>query len=162
MSVDAASLGTIPAPHGPGRRRTAGELEAIALEASRRFAQADADDVLAWAAVTFGDSLAVACSMAADTVVPHLTARHRPGVDVLFLQTGYHFPETIETLEALPLSAAVNIVEVLPVQGVSEQDAAFGPRLHDRDPSQCCALRKVEPINRELASYEEHAHIHII
>ena len=89
MSVDVATLGTVPAPHGPGRRRSAAELEAIALEASVRFADATADDVLAWAAEAFGDSLAVACSMAGDTVVPHLAARHRPGVDVLFLQTGY-------------------------------------------------------------------------
>ena len=154
MSVDVAALGTVPAPHGPGRRRSAAELEAIAREASVRLAHATADEVLAWAAETFGDSLAVACSMAGDTVVPHLAAKHRPGVDVLFLQTGYHFPETIGTRDALPLSADVTIVDVMPVQSVAEQDAAFGPRLHDRDPSQCCALRKVEPINRELASYE--------
>lgn len=154
MSVDVATLGTVPAPHGPGRRRSAAELEAIALEASVRFADATADDVLAWAAEAFGDSLAVACSMAGDTVVPHLAARHRPGVDVLFLQTGYHFPETIDVRDALPLSAEVTIVEVLPVQSVAEQDATFGARLHDRDASQCCALRKMEPINRELASYE--------
>lgn len=154
MSVDAATLGTVPAPHGPGRSRSAAELEAIAREASVRFADATADEVLAWASETFGDALAVACSMAGDTVVPHLAAKHRPGVDVLFLQTGYHFPETIGVRDALPLSAEVTIVEVLPVQSVAEQDATFGARLHDRDASQCCALRKVEPINRELASYE--------
>ena len=154
MSVDVATLGTVPAPHGPGRSRSAAELEAIAREASVRFADATADEVLAWASETFGDALAVACSMAGDTVVPHLAARHRPGVDVLFLQTGYHFPETIDVRDALPLSAEVTIVEVLPVQSVAEQDATFGARLHDRDASQCCALRKMEPINRELASYE--------
>ncbi|MBK7821858.1 MAG: sulfate adenylyltransferase subunit CysD [Tessaracoccus sp.] len=154
MSIDVAALGTVPAPHGPGRRRSAAELEAIAREAAVRFADATADEVLAWAATTFGDSLAVACSMAGDTVVPHLVAQHSPGVDVLFLQTGYHFPETIGTRDALPLSADVTIVDVLPVQSVAEQDATFGAKLHDRDPSQCCALRKMEPINRELASYE--------
>ena len=61
MSVDAATLGTVPAPHGPGRRRSAAELEAIAREASVRFADATADEVLAWASETFeGDALEAA------------------------------------------------------------------------------------------------------
>ena len=152
--VEPSALGVVPAPHGPGRRRSPAELEALAREASVRFADASADEVLAWASETFSDALAVACSMAADTVVPHLAARHRPGVDVLFLQTGYHFPETIGTRDALEATTDVTIVDVWPVQTVAEQDATFGEKLHDRDPRQCCGLRKVEPINRELASYE--------
>lgn len=143
-----------PAPHGPGRTRSADELRALALEAQARFADASAHDVARWAAETFGDALVVACSMAADTVVPHLVAQHAPGVDVLFLQTGYHFAETIGTRDALEHSVDVRIVDALPRLTVAQQDAEFGPRLHDRDPLQCCAMRKVEPINRELASYE--------
>lgn len=143
-----------PAPHGPGRSRTAAELEALARDASERFADADADTVLAWAAETFGDALAVACSMAGDTVVPHLAAQHAPGVDVLFLQTGYHFPETLGTRDALATSTNISLIEVLPITTVAQQDAEFGAALHDRNPTLCCAMRKVEPINRELASYE--------
>ncbi len=159
MSIEVDTVGTVPEPHGPGRRRSPAELEALARQASARFAPSPdtgggADEVLSWAADAFGDALVVACSLAADTVVPHLAARHRPGVDVLFLQTGYHFPETIGTRDALAATTDVTIVDVLPALSVPEQDARFGPRLHDRDPSQCCGLRKVEPINRELASYE--------
>lgn len=150
-----------PAPHGPGRVRTAAELEALVHEASARFAELEAtsatrgaDEVLAWAADTFGAHLAVACSMAGDTVVPHLVSRHAPGVDVLFLQTGYHFAETIGTADALADTLDVRLVEVMPALTVAEQDAAYGAKLHDRNPTQCCAIRKVEPINRELASYE--------
>ncbi|MFV0406671.1 MAG: phosphoadenylyl-sulfate reductase [Propioniciclava sp.] len=134
--------------------RSAAELEQLATEAGSRLATADAHTVLAWAAETFGDALAVACSMAGDTVVPHLAAQQAPGVDVLFLQTGYHFPETIGTRDALASSADITLVDVWPIQTVAEQDADYGSQLHDRDPARCCALRKVEPINRELASYE--------
>ncbi len=148
------SAPTIPAPHGPGRTRSAAELEALAREAAIRFADADAATVLAWAGETFGTSLAVACSMAGDTVVPHLAAQQIPGVDVLFLQTGYHFAETIGTRDALADTTAINLVEVLPALTIAEQDEQYGPKLHDRYPSTCCAIRKVEPINRELASYE--------
>ncbi|WP_232549904.1 phosphoadenylyl-sulfate reductase [Propioniciclava soli] len=143
-----------PAPHGPGRVRSAAELEALAREASERFADATADEVLAWAAETFGRNLAVACSMAGDTVVPHLVSRHAPGVDVLFLQTGYHFAETIGTRDAVADGLDVNLVDVMPAITVPEQDAEFGARLYERDATRCCAIRKVEPINRELASYE--------
>ena len=140
--------------HGPGRVRTAEELSALAASAAVALRDADADAVARWAAATFGDRLVVACSMAGDTVVPHLVARHAPGVDVLFLQTGYHFPETLGTRDALPLAADVTIVEALPRSSVAQQDAAHGPELWRRDPGLCCALRKVEPIERELAGYE--------
>ena len=143
-----------PRGHGPGRTRTAAELRALADEASERFADATADQVVAWASATFGRSLAVACSMAGDTVVPHLVAQASPGVDVLFLATGYHFPETLGTRDALAATVDARVVDVLPLRTVAEQDAERGPELYARDPAECCRLRKVEPIERELATYE--------
>ncbi len=140
--------------HGPGRTRTADELRALADEASVRFGEASADEVLAWAADTFGTALAVACSMASDTVVPHLVSRFQPGVDVLFLETGYHFVDTIGTRDELGYTVPVTIVDVRPAQTVAEQDATYSEKLYSRDPGLCCQLRKVDPINAELATYE--------
>lgn len=140
--------------HGPGRVRSADELRTLAEDARRRLADATAQEVVAWAGETFGRSLAVACSMAGDTVLPHLVSRVVPGVDVLFLQTGYHFAETIGTRDALAAVIEANVIDVLPVQTVAEQDAEYGPRLYERNPTLCCQLRKVDPINRELAGYE--------
>lgn len=140
--------------HGPGRTRSTAELRALAEQAAVDLADASADDVAAWAARTFPGSLAVACSMAGDTVLPHLVARHAPGVDVLFLETGYHFPETLGTRDALASVIDARIIDVLPERTVAEQDAEHGPRLHDRNPTLCCQLRKVDPINAELAGYE--------
>ncbi|MGB2977909.1 MAG: phosphoadenylyl-sulfate reductase, partial [Propionicimonas sp.] len=130
------------------------ELRALAEQAALDLADASADEVAAWAARTFPGSLAVACSMAGDTVLPHLVARHAPGVDVLFLETGYHFPETLGTRDALASAIDARIIDVLPERTVAEQDAEHGPRLHDRNPTLCCQLRKVDPINAELAGYE--------
>ena len=140
--------------HGPGRARTTEELQALAAAASERFADATAEEVVAWAGETFGSSLAVACSMAGDTVLPHLVAGVVPGVDVLFLDTGYHFPETIGTRDALAEVIDARIVNVLPKQTVAEQDAEYGAKLHDRNPTLCCQLRKVDPIDGELEGYE--------
>lgn len=143
-----------PAGHGPGRRRSEDELRAIAEEAGRRFADATAEEVLSWAAEEFGDALAVACSMAGDTVLPHLVSSLHPGVDVLFLETGYHFAETLGTRAEIATVLPVNVIDVLPRQTVAEQDAEYGKDLFARDPGRCCALRKVEPLGRELAGYE--------
>ena len=140
--------------HGPGRVRTTDELRSLAAAAAHHLADAPADALASWAAETFGARLVVACSMAADTVVPHLVSQHLPGVDVLFLQTGYHFPETLGTRDALAHVLDIRLVEALPQLTVAEQDELHGARLHDRDPLACCAMRKVEPINRELAGYE--------
>jgi sulfate adenylyltransferase subunit 2 len=135
-------------------RRSVAELRALVADAQARSADWTADDVAAWTAENFAGRVAVACSMAGDTVVPHLISQHLPGVDVLFLETGYHFPETIATRDALAAAAPLHIVDVLPKLTVVEQDAAHGARLHDRDAALCCQMRKVEPINASLAGYE--------
>lgn len=140
--------------HGPGRLRTPEELEQLARTGAATLRDADAEQVAAWAAQTFGGRLAVACSMAGDTVLPHLLSRFAPGVDVLFLDTGYHFAETIGTRDALAVTIQAAVIDVRPALSVAEQDAVHGPQLHQRDPALCCQMRKVEPIAAELSGYE--------
>ncbi len=114
---------------------------------------APATEVIAWVAANFATAeVAVACSMA-DAVLPAVVAEQLPGVDVLFLETGYHFAETHATRHEVASSLDVRIVDVLPERTVEEQDAEFGPRLHERDPGACCRLRKMEPLARALSGY---------
>lgn len=111
-----------------------------------------ARDLLRWAFATYGAGLTVASSMG-DEVLLHLAADAAPGIDVFFLDTGYHFAETIGTRDAMAAMLPLSLRTVLPEQTVAEQDAEFGPRLHDRDPDRCCAMRKVAPLNKALAGY---------
>ncbi|EME98397.1 phosphoadenylyl-sulfate reductase [Streptomyces mobaraensis NBRC 13819 = DSM 40847] len=134
-------------------RREQADLERLALSAGRDLEDAPAEEILRWAADTFGDRFCVTSSME-DAVVAHLASRVRPGVDVVFLDTGYHFPETIGTRDAVAAVMDVNVITLAPPQSVAEQDAAYGPALHDRDPDLCCALRKVEPLREGLAGYD--------
>ena len=129
------------------------DLRELVEEAAERLADATAEEVLAWAGQTFGSRLVVASSMG-DTVLVHLASRVLPGVDVLFLDTGYHFPETLQTRDRVAAAYDVNVRTMLPLRTVAQQDAEHGPRLHDRQPDQCCALRKVEPLERGLAPYD--------
>jgi len=114
---------------------------------------ATAEQLLAWTAETFGDRFIVASNMQ-DAVLVELAARARPGVDVLFLDTGYHFAETIGTRDAVETVYDVRIVNARPEHGVAEQDSLLGKDLFARDPNQCCALRKVVPLQNTLAGYD--------
>lgn len=105
---------------------------------------------LTWADETFGEGLTVASSMG-DEVLVHLVGTTLTGTDVFFLDTGYHFAETLGTRDAYDEMLPIRIRTILPLLTVAEQDAEHGPRLHDRDPNACCAMRKVEPLNRALS-----------
>ncbi|GHJ41047.1 phosphoadenylyl-sulfate reductase [Streptomyces sp. TS71-3] len=133
--------------------RATGELRELAERAGRDLEEASAAEILSWAAETFGGRLCVTSSME-DAVVAHLASRALPGIDVVFLDTGYHFPETIGTRDAVAAVLDVNVITLTPRQTVAEQDAQYGPRLHDRDPDLCCRLRKVQPLEEGLAGYD--------
>lgn len=124
----------------------------MARAAGERFEGAEPQAVLRWATDTFGDEFCIAASMA-DALLIDIASRVNPGVHVVFIDTGYHFPETIETSERIAKRYPIRLLPVLPVQSVAEQDATFGPRLHERDPDACCSLRKVEPLRRALNDY---------
>ncbi|MCM3847231.1 MULTISPECIES: phosphoadenylyl-sulfate reductase [Pseudonocardia] len=115
---------------------------------------ATAEQLLAWAAETFGDRLIVASNMQ-DAVLVDLAQRARPDVDVLFLETGYHFAETIGTRDAVDaVYPRLRIVNAQADQTVAEQDAEYGKDLFAREPDRCCALRKVVPLERTLSGYD--------
>ena len=139
-------------------------LRDLAVEAQARFAALEEDaqtpaariqlavDVLRWAAQTFGAGLTVASSMGDEALV-HLVGTAIPDTDVFFLDTGYHFAETLGTRDAYAAMLPIRLRTILPLLTVAEQDAQHGPALHDRDPDACCAQRKVEPLNRALSGY---------
>ncbi|PJJ44025.1 phosphoadenosine phosphosulfate reductase [Glutamicibacter mysorens] len=138
----------------PVRTRSEAELRRIAkLGADELGWEATAEQVVAFAAEHLGaDEVAVACSMA-DAVLPHLVAAQLPKVDVLFLETGYHFAETRVTRDEVARTLDVNVVDVLPQLSVAEQDEKFGKDLFSRDPAACCQLRKMDPLTRSLSGY---------
>ncbi|RZS31455.1 phosphoadenosine phosphosulfate reductase [Herbihabitans rhizosphaerae] len=132
---------------------TVDDLKSVAEAASAALANATATEALAWTAHTFGDSFIVASNMQ-DAVLIDLAAQAKPDVDVLFLQTGYHFAETIGTRDAVEaVYPSVRIVNAEAEQSVADQEAEFG-LLNKTDPGRCCHLRKVVPLQRTLAKYD--------
>ncbi|WP_104118558.1 phosphoadenylyl-sulfate reductase [Arthrobacter sp. B1805] len=138
-----------------GHDRTSEELRALALQGNEELGwDSPANDVVAWVAREFGVAATAVASSMADAVLPHLVSQQLPGVDVLFLETGYHFPETLATRNEVAGSLDVNLVDVLPALTVEEQDRRYGRDLFGTDPAWCCALRKMDPLKNALAGYD--------
>jgi phosphoadenosine phosphosulfate reductase len=108
---------------------------------SEGFETAPASAVIRWAVETFGDSLALAASFE-DIVLIDLATRLAPGVEVVFLDTEAHFPETLSFVEDVRARYGLNLTITRP-----GPDAAAFPC----GTEQCCRFRKVEPLRRALA-----------
>ena len=124
---------------------------AFAAQADEVLEGADPLTVLGWAGRAFGRDLAVTAAMG-DTVLAHLASRAVPGVHVLFIDTGYHFAETIGTLDAVRASYPVRVLSIRPKRSLADHEAEHGV-LHRTDPDACCALRKVAPLEGALRGY---------
>ncbi len=129
------------------------ELRETAVIAGPELELAPAEAIIEWAVETFADRFCVTSSMG-DAVLAHLASTVAPGVDVVFLDTGYHFVETLGTRDAVAATLPVNLVTLSPVISVRQQDERYGADLWSRDPDRCCELRKVQPLAAGLADYD--------
>lgn len=90
---------------------------------------------------------------AEDVIVLHMVRATLPQIPVLFLETGYHFPETLAYRDRIAAKWNLNLINVLPELTVAQQESQFGI-LNQTAPDRCCGMRKVEPLFRSLAPYD--------
>lgn len=96
----------------------------------------------------------VTCSFQTECMaLVHLVTRQRPDIPVLFLDTGYHFPETYEYRDRMSSMFNLNLVNLRPRITVAEQEGQFGI-LYQSAPDRCCGIRKVEPLFAGLDPYD--------
>ena len=131
---------------------TESALRDLARRGAAELDGAGARELLAWTDEHFGSGYVVASNMQ-DAVLIDLASKVRPGVDVLFLDTGYHFAETIGTRDAVASVYDITVVNVTPEHSVADQDLLMGTNLFERDPGECCRLRKVVPLRSALRNY---------
>ena len=127
------------------------DVEQLADEFETRSSQ----DLLAWAVDRFEGSIMLTCSwqMQSSVLIDML---HQLGANirVVELDTGLLFPETYETRERLVAKYDLELERIDPRETVEEQAESEGPDLWRRDPDRCCALRKVEPLERALVGMD--------
>lgn len=126
--------------------------EAVVADLNARFEEAHPREILRWALRESGlDRVAIASAFQADgTAVIHMAVHIRPDVPVLFLETGFHFAETLQFKRKLTESLGLNAIELRGDYTPESQARTFGERLYERDPDRCCELNKVIPFTRAL------------
>ncbi|WP_129662628.1 phosphoadenylyl-sulfate reductase [Phytoactinopolyspora endophytica] len=127
------------------------QLHSMATAAGHELEDASATDVVRWAQETFGDAFVLTASMA-DGVLCHVASQAVPGIRVLFLDTGYHFAETMGTRDAIASAYDIQVETVGHPLTVPEHEASYG-KLYESYPDLCCAMRKVFPLDRALRPY---------
>ncbi|ANE04963.1 phosphoadenylyl-sulfate reductase [Corynebacterium crudilactis] len=113
---------------------------------------ASAQEILEWTAEHAPGAIAVTLSME-NTVLAELASRHLPEADFLFLDTGYHFKETLEVARDVDARYSQTLVTALPILKRTEQDSIYGLNLYRNNPTACCRMRKVEPLAASLSPY---------
>jgi len=111
-------------------------------------------DIILWAVEEFGvENVALLSSMQrSGSYLTYLLSINAPAVDIIFVDTGYHFPETLETRERLIARYKANIITVEPSQSPEEQTRKYARELWKTDPDYklCCDLRKTQPFLRAV------------
>lgn len=130
------------------------EKERLIADAAGRFEHAPVEDLLAFAVDTF-PSIVLACSFGAeDVVLVSMLQQIRPGTDIFYLDTDFHFQETYETRDRLADQYGIQFIQVKPELTPEEQAKQYGDELWKRDPNLCCNLRKVAPLTKVLGKYD--------
>ena len=109
---------------------------------SRDFESWSAEKIIEWAVESFAPHLALTASMT-DAVLIDLATRVDPAIEVVFIDTGYHFPETLATVERVRQHYGLN----LRMMTVALQDEP----LWRADPENCCSAVKVGQLDRALS-----------
>lgn len=128
----------------PGRAVVDADLDVDAL--AQHFAEAPAERVVGWAVARFGAELCLASSMS-DAVLIDVVTRIDPDIQVVFLDTGFHFAETLATLRRVMVRYRLRVTVCRPEPG----PAGPAPDVWAHGPEACCAARKIQPLDRLLA-----------
>ncbi|WP_297008990.1 phosphoadenylyl-sulfate reductase [uncultured Corynebacterium sp.] len=112
-----------------------------------------AEEILDWVDEHVTGTVAVTMSMQ-DTVLAELAQGRVHDAELVFLDTGYHFDETIDVAREVDERYSLPLKTVEPVLSVEDQDREYGANLYRSNPTACCRMRKVEPLARMLNPYE--------
>ncbi len=113
------------------------------------FNQAPPEEILKWCGKNLSGEIAMTSSLQISGMVI-LDLLHKAGIDipVYFIDTGFHFPETLDFKEKVEKHYDISINTIRPEHSKDKFERMFGKELHDRDPDFCCQKNKIEPQNR--------------
>lgn len=112
------------------------------------------ESILQWSRTVFGEDMAATSSFQTQSVpLLHMISLCIPGIPIYFLETGFHFPETLRFLDDLQKRFNLNIQLVEPRMGHQQFRYEHG-ELHRGNPDLCCYINKVEPLREVQKNYK--------
>lgn len=158
-SVTDAMAGRRPAEDDRFRAANDADAEAefvqhLAAEAAEQLEGKPADRVLTWAAAVVPRFVVTSSFGAESAVLLHMLSSVAPRVPAIFLDTGFHFDETLDYRKRLADELGLTVLDIRPDLSVDQQAERYGPELYRTDPDACCAMRKTIPLRRALANYD--------
>jgi phosphoadenosine phosphosulfate reductase len=119
---------------------------------SERLGDAEPQQILEWTWATFASEAILTCSFQHDGVVlAHMLRQIAPQVPVVFINTGFHFAETLAYRDRIVRDFPIeHFVELEPTMPRAEFARTHGLDLYARDPDLCCQINKIEPLRRFL------------
>ena len=132
-------------------RRTPSDAAIDIEEQNRNLEGRSPQEILTWATSTFAPDVVLTCSFQHDGVVlAHMLTTIAPTVPIVFLNTGFHFPETLAYRDDIVRRFGINLRDVQPSMPRGEFASKHGLDLYRRDPDLCCRINKVEPLRAAL------------
>jgi phosphoadenosine phosphosulfate reductase len=113
------------------------------------------EEVLAWAFDTYGENIAIATGFGVEGMaLLDVASRVNPDLKVFTGDTEFLFPETYDLMDRVEEKYRIKVERLYSQLTPEEQEIEHGSKLWARNPDQCCALRKVEPLQRKLATLD--------
>jgi phosphoadenosine phosphosulfate reductase len=110
--------------------------------------------IIAWAVEVFGDLIAMSSSFQQQSLaLLHMVAIAAPALPIFFVDTGYHFPETLAFKDEIMRRLGLNVIDLHPEASREAQIAQYGVDLYKRNPDLCCYTNKVQPMQSALRAY---------
>ncbi len=137
-------------------QRNPSSLRQQAPRLAQHFEQASLEELLHWVDKEFGEQFILACAFGPESLILiDMLSRIQPKVRAFFLDTEFHFPETLALKDQmLARYPNLELTVIRPLLTVADQEVVYGPELYQSNPDRCCALRKVEPLERALRGYD--------
>jgi phosphoadenosine phosphosulfate reductase len=129
---------------------------ATVTELNERFERSTPQEIVRWTLSGSDlEKVALASSFQDEAVaLAHMSVQVRPDVPVMFLETGFHFAETLAFKEQLTDRLGLNLWELTGQETVESQARKHGERLYESNPTMCCRINKVEPLNAALRTLD--------
>jgi phosphoadenosine phosphosulfate reductase len=117
-------------------------------EINAKLEGAEPEEILSWALKSFPYQVAMTTSFQnSGVVLIHMVRKIAFGFPIFFIDTGFHFPETIEFKSRLTREWGLNVHTIIAQLSRKKLDERYGPLLYERDPDLCCRLNKVAPLS---------------